>query len=334
MVGRYEESLLDVLDFNLPSKCELFCKSFFDIKCFVAFGCHKKLARLLLLMIIPVLVCCCCCCLARSSNCRDAAWRMCCACGESEADDGQRNENKLAHRRQKTGVQGRQLASALGLPQQQLPQNNKPDMLSSYSFSRRRPSFTLIGSQPRPIASVGSPACRDINEDTRAESSRRGLRRHSQQQAFLNIDPEQSAGCSDQARLTGLVSTGPAFSLRGNLMRSRGSPEQEASGAKPLLEFSLAPFDALQYWRCRSSSPVPGYCRLEVLSPPTKINRAFFNMRLDAPHKLACVTAAPKYPCLNASSAPCSQAGADSSRSEKFGLAWTVEQGFREDLGC
>ena len=128
------------------------------------------------------------------------------------------------------------------------------------------------------------------------------------------------------------MNPGPAFSLRGNLTRSRG--EHDDVRTKPLLEFSLAPFDALQHWRCRSSSPVAGYCRLEVLCPPAKINRAFFNMRLDAPHKLASVTAAPKFPCLNVSSAPCSQAGTDSSCSDDYGLVWSVEEDFREDLGC
>mgnify|MGYP006133543501 CR=1 FL=1 len=327
MVGRSEETLAEVFDIDMPSKCELFCQSFFDFSCFVAFGCHRQLAYLLLLLFVPVLVCCGCCCSARSPRCRAAAWRLCCACGDAKEDDGQRDGNQW--------VQRRQLAADLA-PRQPQPHEPKhePEILSSTSFSRRRPSFTLFDSQPRSVASVGSPARQDITEAVaaRAGSSRRGMRRHSQQQAFLNMAPEQAVACSDQARLTGLMNPGPAFSLRGNLTRSRG--EHDDVRTKPLLEFSLAPFDALQHWRCRSSSPVAGYCRLEVLCPPAKINRAFFNMRLDAPHKLASVTAAPKFPCLNVSSAPCSQAGADSSCSDDYGLVWSVEEDVREDLGC
>ena len=123
--------------------------------------------------------------------------------------------------------------------------------------------------------------------------SHRAERHDGKQQAYLNLDPECANALSSQTRLTGLLSPGPQFSLRGRLIQQRFQGGTRA-------QFILAPEDALQHLTWRNERT-----QLEPLQPPTKINRGFFQASSnrgffqDSADKAVDVSTVPKFPCIN-----------------------------------
>ena len=100
---------------------------------------------------------------------------------------------------------------------------------------------------------------------------------HNKQRVYLNLDPECANALSSQTRLTGLMSPGTQFSLRGRLVHTRPSGEKGKERCDTRVQFVLAPEDALQYVMWREER-----AQLEPLEPPTKINRGFFQCLLES----------------------------------------------------
>ena len=149
-----------------------------------------------------------------------------------------------------------------------------------------------LSNQPRSraeeeIRTPLSTSCKDDRVSHRAE------RHDGKQQAYLNLDPECANALSSQTRLTGLLSPGPQFSLRGRLIQQRFQGGTRA-------QFTLAPEDALQHLTWRNERT-----QLEPLQPPTKINRGFFQASSnrgffqDSADKAVDVSTVPKFPCIN-----------------------------------
>ena len=309
-MGKSEEMLN--LAFDLPSTdpCDVFCTSFFDLICFVTFGCRWKLARVLLLVFLPLLVCCCCCCALRSKSYRNCLSRLCCGCFR-EAETTAGNKRPQGQHSQycadpycldpfsgyrKSGnsygnsyppPQGRRLSLDRRLQQQSNPQATFVPSQGRRLSLDKRIELASIDCIQRPPLRAGeetetahSTRCKD---DTTSRRTRLTARQddtpghHSKQRAYLNLDPESANALSSHTRLTGLLSPGPQFSLRGRLVHTRASGEKGAQGCDTRVQFVLTPEDALQYltWREECS-------QVERLQPPTKINRGFFQCLLES----------------------------------------------------
>ena len=157
---------------------------------------------------------------------------------------------------------------------------------------------------------------------TTATGAARQKGRRSKQQvehAYLNLDPECAHALSGQARLTGLLSPGPQFSLRGRLVstrRARASGDnygehQQQRGTR-VQQFVLAPEDGLQHLTWRKQRGL-----LEPLQPPSEINRDIFqgpmgstvsaemmgyvllSLTSDSAEKALGISSVPKFPCIN-----------------------------------
>ena len=368
--GKSEERLNLEFDNPFEDPCEVFCTSFFDLMCFVTFGCTMKLVRVLLLVFLPLLLCCCCGCALRSQSYRNCLSRLCCGiCGGGRAADRSQQQQwqpppqqqQQWQQQQWQQQQWRQQQPPQQWPQQQPPAkcNKRPpeqhlqyadpylDPEGGYRKSdnsapplhgrrvsldqrlqqQSNPQRTFVPSQgrrqsldrkieltpndyiqrhplehsgldtrnppsnqPRSRAEegTGTPHSTSCKDGTASQQSR-----DSKQQAYLNLDPECANALSSQTRLTGLLSPGPQFSLRGRIIQQRFQGGTRA-------QFILAPEDALQYLTWRNERT-----QLEPLQPPTRINRGFFQATSnrgyfqDSAEKAVDVSSVPKFPCIN-----------------------------------
>lgn len=359
-MGRGEEQLNFEIELEIPDPCDAVCTSFFDLLCFVTFGCSGKLLRVLLLVIVPFLVCCCCACAFRSPRFRNGLWRLCCECGRSQHAGGMKQPAAYGMK-QPHGydfqqrpqfiepMPGRyvqpQLAPPLGPPAHYVqsqpapppghhvprppppldreaagritagpplgPKHAREDPAPRCDAERatikpRSAADDCAHSQPKPNGvDSGSGEERTFQYHPEAPSarcaaaasSRRGLRRHSTQLAYLNLGPDFALALAGQSRVTGLLSPGPAFSLRGRLVHARAYAENGRQDSTQV-HFVVAPEDAQQHWMCNKRS------QMEALRPPSKINRGFFSRPIDSVEKAAHVSGLPRYPCVNTPNEP------------------------------
>ena len=331
-MGKGEEMLN--LAFDLPSTdpCDVFCTSFFDLICFVTFGCRWKLARVLLLVILPLLLCCCCCCALRSKSYRNCLSRLCCGCFR-EAETAAGNKPPRPPPRpppppppppappqhsqycadpyyldpfsgyKKSGnsyppLQGRRLSLDRRLQQQSNPQVTfvprdgsqgvtfVPSQGRRLSLDKRIELASIDCIQRQPLRAgeeTETPMSTRCEDDTASRRAGLDTRQddtpghHNKQRAYLNLDPKCANALSSQTRLTGLMSPGTQFSLRGRLVHTRASGEKGKERCDTRVQFVLAPEDALQYVMWREER-----AQLEPLHPPTKINRGFFQCLLES----------------------------------------------------
>ena len=171
-----------------------------------------------------------------------------------------------------------------------------------------------------PSSRPRSPAKARAKGATVRQKGRRSKRQVTH--AYLNLDAEFAhalLGTHASPGLTGLLSPGPQFSLRGRLVHSRarasGDNGEQPQGGTRAQQFVLAPEDGLQYlmWRKQRG-------RLELLQPPSKINRDVFQgpmvstvstemmgfvlLSLTSDYSLekqkaVGISSVPKFPCIN-----------------------------------
>ena len=174
------------------------------------------------------------------------------------------------------------------------------------AFQRQMEASIPTSNQPCPRAEkeTGTPQCHSTicnkDHDTASRCARHDARQggtpghHSKQEAYLNLDSECANALSEETRLTGLLSPGPQFSVRGRLVHTRaiGDNGKHRFQGGTRVQFVLAPEDALQYLTWRNER-----AQFEPLQPPAKINRGFFQCW--AYEKAVDVSSVPKFPCIN-----------------------------------
>jgi len=75
-VGNSEEGGADRL--GITGACDYWCKTFYDIPCFITFGCTEMIVKFVLLLLCVVICICCCCKASRSASFRRGLCNVCC----------------------------------------------------------------------------------------------------------------------------------------------------------------------------------------------------------------------------------------------------------------
>ena len=318
-IGRSEEGDESLLLLNDP--CDLFCNKFYDVPCFLLYGCTAKLWTFVLVL-IGVLVCCCFCRrAARSGACGPCARSLC---------GGPINSRDQLRDQRRRELRGDEQHRAR--PGQARPAPHDPQHLRT--VWRRRESANVVHGQGRRCqrdgqhrsigstlvvsdancASAVSPRSPHRGTDhgrhpPRVRSSFQRLTarqvvvhhphtHHERRTVYLNLSERHActSACMHATYLSGskLESPGPEYSLRGELVLSTSSDPY----------FSLGD-NAYQHWRWSSSQ-----AQHVRLPSSIELNRAFFRLPLysrDGSEKvemLRLVSSSPAHPCINSTERP------------------------------
>lgn len=333
-IGRSEEGDESLLLLNDP--CDLFCTKFYDISCFLLYGCTAKLWTFVLVLVGSLLCCCTCCRAARSGACGPWARFM---CGGSASSRDQRRrgprDDEMRHRETRHRETGRyaeprhHFRTGQARPAPYEPQNLR-------TIWKRREAMNVArggeGRRPQREGQLGSAASTLVASDTgcmraaaplrvhqrrpddgrhlpRVRSSFQKLTarqlvvhhphtHHERRTVYLNLS-EQQAWMSTWKHATFLSTS---------RLQSPG-PEYSLRG-ELVLSTSSDPYfslgdNAYQHWRWSSSQEQ--HVRLPSC---IELNRAFFRLPLynqDGSEKvemLRLVSSTPAHPCINSADRP------------------------------
>ena len=271
-VGRSEEGSDKLFK---ADACSYWCKSFFDVACFMAFGCTAQLWRLALFVAVLLACCCGCCGVCKSPACRKTIYNVCC-CNLFSSRRGDERPYRSPPGRFQVDLgdfRHRQGPASYGhgAPPFAVDRCAPPPHPQHYGRVEHRQK-----QHHRRSASLELSTHDDARSRQHPQNAERGTTR------YLNLSGEQAKAVTRAVRESGLSSPGDSFSIRGEVT------SQHTFGLR-------GEDDGVQWWRWSSSRQ-----QHVAQRPPTRLNRAFFLLALPNGDQSEFLSREPRFPCLNA----------------------------------
>ena len=272
-------------DLALISACSHWCTTFYNVPCFITFGCTSKLGRFVLIVIVVLLGCCCCC---KRRLRQKVLLRHCCA------DDHRATMEAQRERRWRGLKLSWKSASCSETPEKKRSFANHCHALQKHTFQTQHSAWVRRDRRqpPRPSQSAASQI-----------AATKIPRKHI---VYLNVSKDRAL-VTAQSKKSGLAYPGAEFSLRGELVMKWA---RDQDGRMITQHYFWLGRDARQFWRWSSAR-----YQYTFLQSPNRLSQEFFCLNMHNPDGSLCIASSrtistrPMFPCINTRTMISGQAG-------------------------